>query len=135
LTQRRRIFSVRESIRKYPKSRWIRIEAWLTVLAWVVLLVLLVGVVMSWTSFEAQGKSIAVWAMGIFFFTALASVSATLGHKCPVCRKRPTVEGFAPLHEFTKHENGLVGGSRVAWRVFRNRPFRCIHCGEQFVAE
>ena len=119
----------------YPRSRLIRIDAWLAVFAWLLLLIFLAGVIVSWTSFEFQGKRVLVWALAVFFLAVLARIPATLGHKCPVCRKRPTVQGFAPIHDLARHEKGLDGWSRVVWNVFRNRPFRCIHCGEQFLAE
>jgi len=119
----------------YPKSRSIRFDAWLAVGAWVLLLVFMTGAVLSWTSFELQGKRVLVWALGTFLLVVVVRLPVTLSHRCPVCQKRPTVQGFAPIHDLAKHDKGLDGWSRVVWNVFRNRPFRCIHCGEQFLAE
>jgi hypothetical protein len=59
----------------------------------------------------------------------------TLSHSCPVCQRHPTIQGFGPIHRLAERGKGLDGWSRVVWNVFRNRPFRCIHCGEQFHAK
>ena len=78
------------------------------------------------------------WAIWVLYaglgFAALHAVLAFI-HKCPVCKKRPMVEGFTPVHPDSAPQSKLNGWAGVAWSVHRNRRFICIHCGTPFTCD
>ncbi|WP_156374676.1 hypothetical protein [Pseudorhodoferax sp. Leaf274] len=75
------------------------------------------------------------WAMLVLYvalgFGALHAVLAFI-HKCPMCAKRPMVEGFTQIHPDAVSQSKLRGWAGVAWNVHRNQRFVCIHCGTPF---
>jgi hypothetical protein len=75
------------------------------------------------------------WFRALLFVSlglAVVNVGLAYSHRCPLCLKRPTMQGLAVFHAETAKKAGLLGGSAVAWRVLRHRELTCIHCGASF---
>src|SRR5690606_17752270 len=118
----------------YPQFRLIRLDAMAAVGSWVSLLAFIIGAGFSAFSIVEVEVSFVLFPFLAFFFFALLHISASFLHRCPKCARHPTVQGFTPVHDSAKSDRGLEGWGRVVWDVFRNSPFRCIHCGEEYVA-
>jgi hypothetical protein len=121
-------------MRVYPQHKVLRADAYTVILAWIALplafLTLLLGNYLP----SPIGGPAFFSLFAAFFALALIHLALSLLHRCPTCKKHPTIQGFKPIHPAAKSEKGLDGWSRVVWNIFRNRPFRCIHCGDEFVA-
>jgi hypothetical protein len=121
-------------MRQYPQAKLIRWDALVVVAAWVLIPVAGLAVVLAGLVKPAAVQ----WAMFVLYLgLGLAALHAVLAfiHKCPVCTKRPMVEGFAPVHPDSVSQSKLKGWAGVAWNVHRNRRFTCIHCGTAFTCE
>lgn len=121
-------------MRQYPHARLIRCDAFVVVVAWALLAlagggVLLVGL------FQPAAVQWAMWALYFALGVAALHVLLALIHKCPVCAKRPMIEGFAPVHPDSVSQSKLSGWAGVAWSVHRHRRFNCIHCGTAFTCD
>ena len=118
-------------MRQYPRAKLIRWDASVVVATWALLAVAGAAVVLVGLIEPAAMQ----WAMLVLYvglgFGALHVVIAFI-HKCPVCAKRPMVEGFTPVHPDSVFQSKLSGWAGVAWNVHRNRRFVCIHCGTPF---
>jgi hypothetical protein len=121
-------------MRHYPHARLIRWDALVVVVAWALLAVsgggvLLVGLL------KPAALQWAMWALYVALgFSALHVLLAFI-HKCPVCAKRPMIEGFTPVHPDSISQARLNGWAGVAWNVHRHRRFICIHCGTEFTCD
>ena len=125
-------------MRAYPQYRLIRADAAVVVACWGALLGGVVAFVVTFVLFEIFAVSVPDSVVQAFFacalFLGLLHVVTSLTHRCPNCRKHPTIQGFKPIHEKAIVESGITGWGRVVWDVFRNKPFTCIHCGDVYVA-
>jgi hypothetical protein len=90
--------------------------------------VLLVLAVAAWPSLFVS--VIAVFK--VFVAVALVHLVLAFTHKCPVCEKHPTVQGFKPVHPASVSQSKLSGWAGVVASVVRNSSFVCIHCGTEF---
>jgi hypothetical protein len=118
----------------YPKSNIALLDARLVAAAWVALailavslLLILVGSSLGWPLFKAS--------FPMFAFFAAAHLVASLRHRCPVCLKRPTMQGFAPVHPQSKSQSSLEGWAGAVVNVLRRGRLVCIHCGTEFSVE
>lgn len=121
-------------MRQYPHARLIRWDASVVVAAWALLAVGGAAAVLAGLIKPAAMH----WAMlGLFGGVGFAALHAVLAflHKCPVCAKRPMVQGLTPVHPDSVSQSTLDGWAGVAWNVHRNRRFTCIHCGTAFTCE
>jgi hypothetical protein len=125
-------------MRAYPQFRLIRLDAIAAVGSWASFLVgalaLIIGSGLSVFSIVEVDGSFVFFPCLAFFVLALVHCAASFLHRCPTCARHPTIQGFTPVHDSAKSSRGLEGWSRVVWDVFRKRPFRCIHCGDEYVA-
>ena len=121
-------------MKEYPQHKVIKADAYSVILAWMTLptafLTLLAGGFLP----PDVAKTAVLGLFAAFFALVLIHLGLSLSHQCPTCEKHPTAQGFKQVHPNARSEEGLDGWSRVVWNVFRNRPFNCIHCGDEFVA-
>lgn len=100
-------------MRQYPQARLIRWDAFIVVTAWLLLAAAGVAVVLIALVEPAAME----WAMAVLYLgislTALHVVMAFI-HKCPVCTKRPMIEGFTPVHPNAALQSKLKGWAGVA---------------------
>jgi len=120
-------------LREYRQHRLIRLDAYTAILGWITLPLAFLLFTLAKASIIKVHDGIIFATFGAFFFFAIAHFAISFSHKCEACRKHPTIQGLAPVHPYAQHSTGLDGWSRVVWDVFRNRRFRCIHCGEQYI--
>jgi hypothetical protein len=115
----------------YPRANRIRYDALSVVAAW--FLLALCGVL--WLLALALGTKVQpflTFALPAFLGAALLHLVLAFMHKCPVCRKHPTVQGFKPVHPNAVRQSKLAGWAGVVARVLAGGPFVCIHCGTEF---
>jgi hypothetical protein len=53
-------------------------------------------------------------------------------HRCPACRKHPTIQGFEPPDPNSTEQSAASGWAGAVVNVLRRRRLVCIHCGEGF---
>ena len=121
-------------MRQYPHARLIRWDASIVVAAWA-LLALSVTAIFLVGLFRKSDMAWAISALLVALGVAAMHFVLALIHKCPVCSKRPMVEGFTPLHPDSVSQARLSGWAGVAWNVYRHRRFICIHCGTAFACD
>jgi hypothetical protein len=121
-------------MRVYPQHRLIQADAMAAVLAWFAIPIGFIAILAGGLLFPGKSAGIFFTPWVMFFVFGLAHALLAFLHQCPDCHKHPTIQGFKPVHERAIYEKGIAGWSRVVWNVFRSKPFRCIHCGEEFVA-
>ena len=118
----------------YPHARLIRWDASVVVATWVLLIVagaalLLVALV------KPTAVQWAIWVLYAALGFGVLHVVLAFMHRCPVCTKRPMVQGFTPVHRDAALQSTLSGWAGVAWNVYRHRRFVCIHCGTPFTCD
>jgi hypothetical protein len=120
-------------MRQYPHARLIRWDAAIVVAAWAFLAAAGAGILLGFIKSAAMQWAMLPLSVGLGF----AAVHGVLAffHKCPVCTKRPMVEGLAQVHPESASQSKLDGWAGVAWNVHRNRRFVCIHCGTPFTCD
>jgi hypothetical protein len=115
----------------YPFASRIRADAYAVVAAWALMLLCavlwLLGSVARLPVREALS-----YAFSAFLIVAAIHVVLAFTHKCPVCSKHPTVQGFKPVHPDSVAQSRLTGWSGVVISVLRRRQLICIHCGTRF---
>ena len=122
-------------MRIYPQHRLLRADSYTVILAWVALPSAFVALFLGKYSQLPISIYDFLGLFAVFFIFALSHLALSLLHRCPTCKKHPTIQGFKPIHPAAKSQKGLDGWARVVWNVFRKKPFRCIHCGDEFVAQ
>ena len=122
-------------MRNYPQHRLIKADALAAVLAWFAIPIGLIAILGGGLLFPGRNSGVFFTPWLMFFVFGFAHALFSFLHRCPVCNKHPTIQTFKPIHEKAIYEKGLAGWSRVVWNVFRSKPFRCIHCGEEFIAD
>jgi hypothetical protein len=115
----------------YPHAQRIRYDALSVAVAWA-LLVLSVVLWLFAVALAAQVLPLFTFALFAFFAAAAVHLILAFTHKCPVCGKHPTVQGFKPVHPDAARQSKLTGWSGVVVRVLVGGPFVCIHCGTEF---
>ena len=118
----------------YPKSGVALLDARIVAATWAALLALALSLLLfivlptlAWPIVKIVGPA--------FILLAAAHVVFSLKHKCPVCSKRPKIQGFAPVHPGSKSQSALEGWGGVVMNILRRRKLVCIHCGTEFRVE
>jgi hypothetical protein len=116
---------------RYPHATAIRWDAYSVVAAWALLavcvLLVVLGVLVSQSFFYTV-----IPVFKVFVAVAAVRLGLAFTHKCPICGKRPTVQGFTPVHPASIAQSKLSGWAGVVARVVVGGPFVCIHCGTEF---
>jgi hypothetical protein len=121
-------------MRKYPQATVIRLDAFVVVLTWAVGGVTAIGLLLAAFVFPP----VVPWVLKVLYGTlalGLAHVLLAFCHRCPICSKHPTIQGFGPVHPDAMGQSKLTGWSGVVMSVFRRKCFNCIHCGTAFDCE
>ena len=116
---------------RYPQAKAIRLDSYAVMGAWTFLI--LAGV--SWiaaTTLDMPVGRLAAISFAAFFSLALAHLFLAFRHKCPECRKRPTIQGLSPVHPASSGQAVFEGWAGVVVSVVRRGKFVCIHCGAPF---
>lgn len=116
----------------YPSARLLRADCHAVLVTW--LLMPFFAVAMICTLFYRAQLDALAWLAGMAFGTAaLTHLVLAFSHRCPTCRKHPTVQGFAPPHPASLAQSKCQGWPGVVVSVVRRNRFVCIHCGSHFV--
>jgi hypothetical protein len=118
-------------LQPYPQSRRLVLDAWSVVLAWG-LLVLAIAAPLAPAFGGTKVLPAFQYVFGTFAAAASLHVLLALLHKCPLCGKHPTIQGFAPPHPDSATQAAVAGWAGVVVSVLRRQRFVCIHCGTGF---
>jgi len=112
----------------YPQTRLIRADARSVLVTWFFLA--LSASLWALATMGVPGLEGAVkLAWGAFLLAGLVHVLLALRHRCPACKKHPTVQGFRAPHPASLGQSRTPGWAGVVVSVARERRFVCIHCG------
>ena len=115
----------------YPKSSIALLDARVVAATWAALL--LVGIaLMLFLVMPTIARPVLKVSVPVFILLAVAHVALSFQHQCPVCSKRPTIQGFAPVHSDSKSQSALEGWGGAVVNILRRRRLICIHCGSEF---
>ncbi|MDZ7919718.1 hypothetical protein [Rhodoferax sp.] len=115
----------------YPSTFAVRMDAYSVFVAWA----LAVACVILWALvvfLKLPFGCLLGFAGKAFLGAAAVHVALAFTHKCPVCGKRPTVQGFKPPHPDSQTQSKFTGWAGVVVSVVRRSEFTCIHCGTNF---
>lgn len=111
---------------KYPNANVIYLDALSVALVWAMAPI---GIVFY---YFLNLEALAILTIVIFFLGILLHIVLAFLHRCPVCEKHPTIQGFAPPHEASVGQSYCTGWAGVVVSVLRRHKFVCIHCGTKF---
>lgn len=110
----------------FPRPGLLVLYAYLVLGAWVGLAIAVVGIVVSF-SFGVRLWGLLGVLLVIPFLVAALAIAP--GLRCPNCRRRVTLQGWAPPHPNGSRLYGFEGWAAVILSVLLHRRFACIHCG------
>jgi hypothetical protein len=67
-----------------------------------------------------------------FIVFAMTHLILSFCHKCPLCGRHPTVQGFKSRHPGAFGQAALKGWSGTVVNILLRRRLVCIHCGQEF---
>ena len=118
----------------YPKSNIALLDARLLAATWAALLALGIGLLL-FTVVPTLAWPLVKVASPAFLLLAAAHAVSSYKHECPVCTKRPTIQGFTPVHPNSKSQSAVEGWAGAVMNILRRRRLVCIHCGTEFRIE
>jgi small-conductance mechanosensitive channel len=115
----------------YPQSKKLLLDARFVLVAWA-LLALFPLVYFSLRLTGAQSIAVPSFILFAFLWAVVAHVALSLSHRCPACRKHPTIQGFKAPHPRSVEQSAVAGWAGAVVNVLRRRQLVCIHCGAAF---
>jgi hypothetical protein len=118
----------------YPQSRLLLLEARVAACSWVLLA--LAGAAWFASKLSLPGSQVASYALLVIgLLTFIVHMVMAHKHRCPQCRRRPTVQGLKAIHPNAQGQSFMPGWEGATLNVLRRRRIVCIHCGTEFVVE